>query len=195
MGIHFTNMKHMINLFLLLLFLSPFGLFSSSPKLKEGSDQIKVLVVGFDKDFKSNYFTRNQIAERLEVETADLDSILNYSLLNSFMEQKTKKIQLIVPDNMKALNAARTMGFGEISLKDQHTYLLVIKDYRLDWREEPFKTLFHIFNYELHDPSNQTILSSEIYFNSFQLLDQAEYTNNMNRLAKKMINQLNHELR
>lgn len=152
--------------------------------------QAKVLIVGLQKNVKSNYYYDDLIAAQTGMKADSIDHQYNAIIAgniiaaaeNSFCKFTTGdkdvhcdrivgKIR-VAGDAEDCASSLSDISAEELqaTLNEAHAdYLLVLNQHYLKWQEEPMRTVFHMISYTLFDKDKKKIMSGNQYFTSMNL--------------------------
>jgi len=165
-----------------------------------------ILVVGFAGNINSNFLPKQMVAERLEVCTQTIDSVLHEKLLQGFGNlSRNPNLKFIVPESIEEASRIRNVftfnGDGENmypvlsetnemefrAVMDQYNadYIMVFAQYYLKWRDEPFQTFFHILNYSLINRNLKEINRGNEFFTTFIGFNAQDVEKQMSKLIRR----------
>jgi hypothetical protein len=200
-----TIMKAFIlSLLALLLLIQPVA-HSANKNRRQAAQTRTILVVGFAGNVNSNYFPRETVAEKIEVDPGMFDSVLHDKLVNGFTNLDKGNNSFIILQNLNETNRIRGYFsfngeneeiYPEINrtyspelkkIMEHHGahYVMVFGQYYLKWQEEPFNTLFHIFNYSVFGPNMEEVTRGKEYFNTFGDFGSRDIDRQLARLIRR----------
>ncbi|PSK93282.1 hypothetical protein [Taibaiella chishuiensis] len=172
---------------------APGALWARKEKAVQGNQQqAQVLIVGLDKNVKSNYYYDDLIAEQTGIQADSIDHRYNAIIAANIIAAGSNGSCRFTFANLEpAVHCERIVGkihvAGEAeqcvaSLNDVTTeelratldeahadYLLVLNQHYLKWQEEPMRTVFHMISYTLFDKNKKQVTSGNQYFTSMNL--------------------------
>ena len=170
-----------------------------------------VLVVGLNDNIKSNYYSRDMLAESTDITEDSLCLIYNKVIENSLATaaRKDKSPYNIVASGSEqnAWNAiarnVRLEGEDEKAAADLTTvnndqlrnllkqagasYLLVLDAHYMKYQEKPFKTLFHYVNYSLYDSNKKKLAQGSNYFTSINPQNKKQMMKSSKKSSEKIL--------
>jgi len=146
-----------------------------------------ILVVGFAGKVNSNFFPLATVAERMKIDQLRVDSVMHDKLVSSFTNlDKGNHIFIVLHDLDRVnrvrgyfsftgekeeiypeINGAQSPKLKKIMEQYGADYVMVFGQYYLKWQEEPFNTLFHIFNYSVFGRNMEEVIRGKEHFNTF----------------------------
>ena len=152
------------------------------------------LVVGFDKNYHSNYYPDVMIASKIGIDVNHLDTLFNNLFITKLLTQKSKRYKYLSPENdnefsilkenihyvgetddrYPELSSVSLQSFQTLLNKFGSDYLIVFSQYYMKKQEKPFPTLFHIINYSVYNHSKEEIMKGKVFSNSFDLVNLQE---------------------
>lgn len=177
------------------------------------SNSRKVLVVCFIQDnFTSNFYTVDQLAEANQVEAQMVLQYLNESLTKSLVNlESTKDVDFIacpttqsasefknnikieegicegktrcMKSSISSLAPSKLEGF--MSECDVN-YLMVIKDYKMNYEGEPYYMIRHEISFDVYSASGEHAVTSSISFNTAKLEEWSKVEKKIEKEGKKI---------
>ncbi len=190
---------------------APGMMWARKDKAVQGNQQqAQVLIVGLDKNVKSNYSYDDLIAEQTGIKTDSIDHRYNAiiaanivaagangSCRFSFGNQEPEvHCERIIPKIRVAGEAEQCVSsLGDITteelqqtLNEAHAdYLLVLNQHYLKWQEEPMRTVFHMISYTLFDKDRKAVTSGSQYFTSMNLEAPEKVTQLSRKTTSKIV--------
>lgn len=165
-----------------------------------------ILVVGFAGNINSNFLPEQMVAERFEVCTQTIDSVLHEKLLQGFGNlSPNPNLKFIFPECIEEASRIRNVftfnGDGENmypvlsetnevefkAVMDQYNadYIMVFGQYYLKWRDEPFQTFFHILNYSLINRNLKEMNRGNEFFTTFNSFNAQDVEKQLSKLIRR----------
>ncbi len=197
-----TAIKIFISLLIVITVFSSFSHPDKKDKSKELKEGSKVLVLSFGDQFQSNYYPKSMIADKANLGLGEFSSFINEKFINSFTVINNSKITYVTVEENEVNNIRKLIrlkgedeeiytdismvsdkDYDELMKQYNADYLMVFSQYYLKWQEEPFNTLFHIFNFNIYTQDKKEVYEGKSYFNTFSLNE----INNIDKLFEKNI--------
>lgn len=171
----------------------------------------RILVVGLDRNIKSNYYDPEMLSEGTGIVKDSLSSVYNEVIeANLAKAAKDKSKYFLIPvkgNDWKDLTSDVVLkGDGEhvssdwshinanelraLMQKTSADYLLVLDTHYLKYQEKPFKTVFHFINYSLYNNNKEKLTQGSSYFTSFAPQSEKEMANSSRKSSQKILSDI-----
>ena len=161
------------------------------PVKGEDSARPSVLVVGLENEnIESNYYLTEDIAKNIHVQTDSLGKTLTEIIMENLqVSQKCDFNVVSVPEQTSDNDLQNLIDTYHAS------YALLLKKYEVNYKGEPYYTLFHIVNYDLINENAQSISEGRSYFEISELVPVEQMDKEFKKMADKIALQASKAIR
>lgn len=200
---------------ILLMWVLLLGAFSSK---NESADPEPVsgniIIVGFNQNLNSNYYSKSMIASKMGMGIERLDTLVSNLFIKEIESVRNSRLQFVYPsDDQRYANLIEQISYigaddeiysdltdvnsdnlNQLLVKYNSEYIICFSQYFFKRQEKPFPTLFHIINYTIYNQNKEELAKGKVFTNTFDLVDLTEFESLLKKNAKKYISSIEKEL-
>lgn len=152
----------------------------------------RFLLISNPDNVKTEHYPLIMIAEALNVPKDSASHRINQVIIENMLEA-TPAFTTIPSDQNQSpldLSATSTEEFKRLLDQSGADFVVLLNEYELIWKDEPFPALFHNIKYRVYNEDQMLIKEGSQFYSTYDLVNEQELKKASRKCSKKIANNI-----